>query len=254
MYGQEPISRQRAGAIVAVAAIHLALGYALITGLSVDLTHKVADTLATFSVLPPPPPPPEPPKPKPKPLAARAPRKEGAAAPANLTAKATELVAPPVVIPPPVPPPVVVAPTASTGADNHSGNAPVPGPGTGSGGRGEGSGSGQSGDGPGGGGGGGTDAELVSRGIQDSDFPRGMPDDGRAHRVRTRITIGTDGRVGDCAVVNASDSQRLDTAICGVLRKRLRFRPARDAAGRAVTDYAYWEHVWSSGSYDPGED
>lgn len=251
MYGDQPISRERAGSIVAVAAIHLAIGYALLTGLAVDFPRKVADSLATFTVLPPPVTPE--PKPRPKPRKDRAPRKEGAAAPANLTAKATEIVAPPVVIPPLQPPPIVAATKAATGANDHSGNAPVPGPGTGSGGIGEGTGSGRDGDGPGGGGDG-EGFELISRDLRDNDFPRGMPDDGRPHRVRTKIIIGTSGRVTACTVIAASDSAALNASICPVLVKRLRFRPSRDARGQPFADYAFWEHVWSSGYNEPDEE
>ncbi len=251
MYGEQRLSRERAGSIVAVVAIHLALGYALLTGLATTFPRQVAESLATFTVLPPLVTPQ--PKPRPKRQRNRAPRKEGAASPANLTAKATEIVAPPVVIPPPQPPPDVTATKASTGASNHSGAAPVPGPGTGSGGIGEGTGSGREGDGPGGGGDG-RGFELLSRGIRDSDFPRGMPDDGRRYRVMTRIIVGVAGRVTGCTVVEPSDSATLNQSICGVLQKRLRFRPATDASGRAVADYAMWEHSWSSGSYEANEE
>ena len=67
MYGDQPISRERAGSIVAVVAIHLALGYALISGLAVDFPHRMGEALKTFAVLTPPPPPPIPPTPKPQP-------------------------------------------------------------------------------------------------------------------------------------------------------------------------------------------
>ncbi len=107
MYGEQRLSRERAGSIVAVVAIHLALGYALLTGLATTFPRQVAESLATFTVLPPLVTPQ--PKPRPKRQRNRAPRKEGAASPANLTAKATEIVAPSVVIPPPQPPPVVTA-------------------------------------------------------------------------------------------------------------------------------------------------
>jgi periplasmic protein TonB len=250
MYGDHPPARTRAGSIAAVVAIHLVLGYALVSGLAVDFPGRVADSLHTFSLDVPPPPPVEPPRPKPRPATERAPKKEGAASPPNLTARATEVVAPPIVIPPPQPPPIVVAPKASTGAADHSGAAPIPGPGTGSGGIGEGTGSGRYGDGPGGGGGG-EGFELISRNIRDTDFPRGMPDDGRSYRVRAKIIIEPNGRVGACTIVRASDSAALNNAICGVLRRRLRFRPSIDANGRPYADYAFWEHVWSSGSYEP---
>ena len=127
MYGDHPPARTRAGSIAAVVAIHLVLGYALVSGLAVDFPGRVADSLHTFSLDVPPPPPVEPPRPKPRPATERAPKKEGAASPPNLTARATEVVAPPIVIPPPQPPPIVVAPKASTGAADHSGAAPIPG-------------------------------------------------------------------------------------------------------------------------------
>ena len=250
MYGDAYSRRDRVGSLVAVAVIHVALGYALLSGLAVDFPRRIAESLETFAVVLPPPPTPQTP-PRPKPVKQRAPRKEGAASPPNLTAKATELVAPPVVIPPPKPPPMVTAPKASTGAADHSGAAPVPGPGTGSGGIGDGTGSGSSGDGPGGGGDGGEGFELTSRNIRDADFPRGMPDDGHAYRVRTKITVGTSGRVTGCAIIAASASAALNSAICDVLRRRLRFRPSIDARGRPFVDYAIWEHIWTSGSYDP---
>ena len=246
------MSRERAGAIVAVIAIHVALGFALLSGLAVDFPRRVSESLETFAVLPPPKPP-TPPEPRPKPKADRAPRKEGAASPANLTAKATEIVAPPVVIPPPVPPPIIAAPKASTGASDHSGAAPVPGPGTGSGGVGTGTGSGDAGDGSGGGGEG-EGAEPIGRGIRDSDYPRGMPDDDRQHLVRTRIAIGTNGRVTACRVLRPSDSEMLNRVICDLLARRLRFRPARDANGRPVPDYAIWDQIWQSGTETPDDE
>ena len=252
MFADRQDPRERALSLVLVAAIHAGLGYALFVGLGIDLPRTVSDSLKTFAVLPPPVA--KPPAPRPKAPSRRAPRKEGAASPANMAATATPIVAPPpVIVLPPPPPPVVVARKASTGTADHSGNAPVPGPGTGSGGIGAGTGSGRYGNGPGGGGDG-EMFELVSRGVRDGDFPRGMPEDGRAHRVRTKIIIGIDGRVANCAVIGASDSAVLDASICGVLRRRLRFRPSRDAAGRPFADYAFWEHTWNSGTYGSDDD
>src|SRR4051812_37979048 len=97
------IDRERAASAVAVALVHVALGWALLTGLGVSIPEKAQEVLATFNVLEPPPPP-VPPQDPPRPLTERAPEKEGAAAPPNLKSRATEITAPetPVRIPPPV--------------------------------------------------------------------------------------------------------------------------------------------------------
>ncbi|HEX8389538.1 MAG TPA: energy transducer TonB, partial [Sphingomonas sp.] len=63
--------------IALVAAIHLALGYALLTGLGVDLPEAVEERLQVFDVIAPP----EPPTPAPT---ARAPERQGEAAPPAL--------------------------------------------------------------------------------------------------------------------------------------------------------------------------
>ena len=245
--------RERAISIALVAAIHVGLAYALLFGLGVDLPRQVADSLATFTVLPPPAP--EPPQPKPRAASHRAPRKEGAASPANLAAKATPVVAPtPVVVLPPPPPPVVTSVKAGEGAADHAGAAPVPGPGTGSGGIGTGTGSGNSGDGPGGGGSGGEMYELVGGRIRDSDYPRGMPEDGRSYTVRVKFIVGVDGRLSRCTVMKPSGSPVLDGAICGLMINRLRFRPSRDAQGRPFPDYGFWEQTWRGDVYEPRDD
>lgn len=242
MFADRTAPRDRLKSLIAVVAIHGALGYALIAGLAVDLPRQVADSLQTFTVLPVPKPTPTP-VPKPKPRTERAPRKEGAASPANLTAKATEVVAPPPVIPPPEPPPVVAAPKAATGAADHSGNAPVPGPGTGSGGIGEGTGNGRYGDGPGGGGGG-RPLQRIAGEIRDSDYPRGAPEDDRVRRVGLRFVVGVKGRVTDCTVTRSSGNRLLDDATCALLIKRLRYRPELDSRGRPVPVTVDGEHEW----------
>ena len=250
MYGDQPISRERAGALIAVATIHIALGYALLSGFAVDFPTAIARSIETFAVLPPVRPAPKP-IPKPRRPTHRAPRKEGAASPANLTARATEIVAPPVVIPPPVPPPVIAAVVASTGAADHSGNAPVPGPGTGSGGVGVGTGNGRYGDGPGGGGSG-TPSEWISGRLKDSDYPRQLYEAGIGGTVSLRFVVGVAGRVTDCAVTRSSGNRLLDTLTCDLIVKRLRYRPARDAAGHPIPDVIIGEHRWYT--YDAPRD
>lgn len=46
--------------------------------------------------------------------------------------------------------------------------------------------------------------------------------------------IGVNGRVTACRITGSSGSSALDMATCRIIRSRTRYRPARDAAGRAV--------------------
>jgi protein TonB len=54
--------------------------------------------------------------------------------------------------------------------------------------------------------------------------------------VGFRITVDTKGRISDCRITSSSGSATLDEATCRLSRKRMRFRPARDAAGNPTTD------------------
>ncbi|MEG8014957.1 hypothetical protein [Sphingomonas sp. 22R3R2A-7] len=130
MYGVQPHPRDRILSAAGAAGLCAALGYALIMGLGVSLPSAIPDALKTFAVGPPPPPPP-PEKVLPRPT--RSHRPEGAASPANLRSKATELVAPIPIVPPIIPPPVVAALKPGVGSEATTGAAPVPGPGTGAG-------------------------------------------------------------------------------------------------------------------------
>ncbi len=236
-YGSSRADRiKSAGAAAALVAL---IGYGLAVGLGVGAAQRIVEQLTVVALLP------ESAPPKPDPV--RAPkqaekRKEGAASPPNITSKATELVAPPVPVPLP-PTPVVVAPIAGLGADRSAGAAPVVGPGTGSGGQGNGLGSGDGGDGDGGGGG--TEAELVSNKLRYRDLPRALWDAQAAGMVTYRATIGTNGRLSDCRIVRTSGNAALDAATCALALRHVRFRPARDAAGRKVTDTALFEQEWT---------
>lgn len=75
-----------------------------------------------------------------------------------------------------------------------------------------------------------ADAPLASY-FSTGDYP---PEALRARLEGTvdfRVTVGTDGRVGDCVITRSSGSAALDEATCNVMRMRGRYTPARDAAG-----------------------
>jgi TonB family protein len=66
------------------------------------------------------------------------------------------------------------------------------------------------------------------------DYPKSAMRDGREGTVSFRLTIGTDGKVAECAITQSSGHQDLDDATCAVLSKRARFELARDKNGKAI--------------------
>lgn len=236
--GRHGPSRDRWIAGVGVVLVHVAIGWMLVSGLAPTLIRQASDSLQMFDLKPVPPPPP-PVRPARKPAAD--PRKSGAAAPANLDARPTEIVAP--TLPPPIPPPVIAAPVAGPDVAATSGAAPVPGPGTGGGGIGEGTGSGGSGDGQGGGGRG-TFARKISGQIRDGDYPRAASRAGIGGIVWVRYTVTVRGRAENCRVTRSSGNAELDEVTCRLVTKRFRYRPGTDASGRFVSSVVEEDHHW----------
>lgn len=248
-YGR-PDTRDRITSAVGVAALHAVLGYALITGLGVDVRRGIDNTLKVFDV------PVEPPRPPlVEAVSAKTQSKPAPRAPAPPNLKATPS---PVVAPAPIvrlkTPVVVAASVPSVGSAPEAGASDRPGPGTGAGGEGSGTGGGGSDDGYGAGGAGdGDGGEIVARArriggrISESDLPRALKRAGAEGTVLTRYSIGPDGRVSDCEVTRSSGYPDLDSHTCRLVRYRFRYRPARDAAGRPVTDVLFGEHHWWAG-------
>src|SRR4051812_38156170 len=99
--------RQRAGAAAGAMLVQLALGYVLIVGLATSWEGRREQVLESFDVATPPPP-----LERPVPAVAHR-RKEGAAAPRNLRATPSEVVAPIPTVP--LPAPIPAAPIAGAG-------------------------------------------------------------------------------------------------------------------------------------------
>ena len=238
-------SRSPAPAIGAAVA-QLLIGYLLITGLAVGLGGHVPEVLQTFSVSPPPPPPPV------EPVVPRKPKShkpDGAASPANLKAKPTDVVAP--TLPPLAPQPVVAAPKPGPGAAASAGASNVPGPGTGAGGQGTGTGSGDQGSGEGDGDD--TPPRLVHGRIKDSDYPAAVWESSVPQSLLTRLSIDATGRVSHCAVTRSSGNAAYDAVTCRLVEQRFRFAPARDAHGKPVPSFAEGEHEWTGRPPSPDE-
>ena len=199
-YADQQMSGNRVIAIIIVALIHVALGYALITGLAYSAVKKAIERVTTVDIEeevpeeePPPPPPPD--EVQPPPIVAPPP-------PINLSTT------PPVVetvITPPPPAPVIpvarpVAPPPPPPAPSKARGATPDG------------------------------LARWSARIQEQYPPRAVRDEIEG-RVGVRVTVGSNGRVADCSVSSSSGSSILDEAACSGMRNYARFNPALDAAG-----------------------
>jgi periplasmic protein TonB len=237
-YRTDISTRDRGGAIAAVAAIHAVLLFAFL-----NLSGKIdlADPQSAMRVFdltrtPPPPPPPPPQqqsRPKPK-------EKEGGSAPRNIRSEATPVVAPkPRIETPPVQP-IAASETPRQGAAPTQGASDVRGPGTGAGGSGTGTGSGSGGTGPGGGGAGGIaePPRLVTPVLRGRDFPADIVDRWpRDATVFMRLRIDARGTVSECTVDRGTGLPFIDNALCNLAHDRLRFRPALNRNGQAVAGW-----------------
>lgn len=211
---------ERVGAVAAVAAVHVALAFIILTGLNVRTVTRAVERITTIVIAQPPPLVPPPPPPKPVPVHESARRPPGAAA---KQADPTPVVAPQPKLP--VPSPIPAAKTAGAGTQTISGAA-ASGTGTGAGG---------AGTGPGGGGdtSGYTPARRISK-IPDSEY-RSLARTGiRSGSVGVTIKVNTDGSVSNCRVARSSGDPSVDSLMCRLTLEYVRFDPARDNAGRPV--------------------
>ena len=214
----------RAKAIAAVLAVHAALAVVIVTGLNVRAVRHAVERLQTFDFREPPPPAPKPPPPQPR----QAQAKRDAGAPAK-RAEASPIVAPQPRIP--VTSPIVAARVAGSGSAPTSG-ASTAGSGTGAGG---------SGTGPGGGGDGiGTNPRLLAGKPTRADYHRLGAWISRPTRALIRLTIAPDGRVSECGLVSSSGYPDVDGRLCATLAPPMRWAPARDRSGRAITSWTIY--------------
>ena len=216
--------RDRAKSAAATAAIHLALGAAFLTGISLQPQSRHDDSIKTFDVREPPPPITE----QPSPPAERQP------APAGKQADPSPIVAPPARLP--TPQPIAAAPVAGTGSSANAGAA-ASGTGTGAGGSGAGRG--------GGGNAIGSEARLLSG--NRSRLPRELlrqfvVSQGYAHLL---LTVADSGRVTDCDVMQGTGSPPVDEALCQVMIRQSRWTAARDTLGRPITVQVRYTATWS---------
>ncbi|WP_417620627.1 energy transducer TonB [Parasphingorhabdus sp.] len=226
----------RAKSLFAVIMIHAAIGYALVSGMGMEMVKSVSAGLNVITITAAAPPEPVPDR---KPAQAE----EGAASQENLKARASQIVAPKPAVKLDIISPVVAAPISGPGRDNDSGASDRPGSGTGGGGQGEGSGSGSSGDGSGAGGIV-SGPRHVSGAFTRKDIPRNVWKAAARGDVVAHFTVGVDGRASDCHIKRSSGHPALDAITCELIEARFRFEPARDAFGRPVAQPYGWLQQW----------
>jgi protein TonB len=219
----------KAKAIAGVVAVHVALAFVILSGLSVHAVSQAVERLTTIRIQEPPPPPPvqPPPKPAPKPQATKKP--EGAA---GKKAEPSPVVAPEPRLP--VPSPIPAAKVAGTGSTSNSGAASA-GSGTGAGGYGT---------GRGGGGAGFMPARRISK-IPDREYRQlassGLP----SGSVGVTIRVNPDGSVSNCRIARSSGNPNADSLMCQLTVRYIRFEPARDPYGRPVAqDVTFFPNWW----------
>lgn len=72
--------------------------------------------------------------------------------------------------------------------------------------------------------------------ISSDDYPPSAARENQQGSVTFRFKIMQDGRVRDCTIARSSGSTLLDSTACGIFTLHARYWPARDAAGKAISE------------------
>ena len=87
-------------------------------------------------------------------------------------------------------------------------------------------------------------ARHIRGSIYVSDWPLrkdGIPPSGIVH---LRFIVASNGRVSRCDVTRTSGYAVLDETTCRLIKRRFRYRPARDGDGRAIAQVIPGTHDW----------
>ena len=205
-YADQELSGNKIAAFVVVALLHLALGYALVTGLAYEGFKQVMKKVTTVDIK----------KDEPKKEEKPPPPKKDAAPPpivvpppqVNINVRPPPLETTPVPMPPP---PIQQLPIQAPPAPA----APPP-PRI-------------------------QPKKAVPKGspanwATTNDYPTRALREERAGTTGFRVSVGPDGRVTSCSVTSSSGSPDLDEATCSNVTRRARFTPATDGEGNPTTD------------------
>lgn len=210
-YADQQMSGNRIIAIVIVALIHVAIGYALITGLAYQAAKSIVERVTTVDIEEPPPPEPEE-EPPPPPEPEAAPPPPVAPPPPINVATTPPPIRTQVNIPPPAPVQRIVPPPAPPAPPPPAPPAPP----------------------------------SQARGAERDNFNRWAARIQEAYpstavrreiegNVGVSVQIDTEGRVSSCSVTSSSGENILDEAACSGMQRYARYEPALDAAGNPTT-------------------
>lgn len=201
-YADQEMSGNRVVALTIVVLIHLAVGYALISGLAYSATQKIIERVTTVDIDEPEPeePEPEPPPPEevttpPPPVAPPPPINVSVTPPQIQTVTTPPPPAPviPIATLPPPPPP----PSKARGASPRD------------------------------------QARWQRRIIEN--YPSRAIRNEEQGTVGLTVTVNAEGRVAGCRVTSSSGSNTLDDAACKDITRYARFNPALDDAGNPTS-------------------
>lgn len=213
-YADQQMSGNRIIALIIVGLIHVALGYALITGLAYEAVSKAIERVTTVDIEEPPPPEPEDEPPPPEPQPESAPPPPVAPPPPIRIAPAPPTIRTQPTIPPPAPPALRIPPAAPVGPPPPPPAPPPP--------RIE-------------------PKAAAPRGNPGSwatanDYPARALREEREGTTGFRVTVSPQGRVSNCTITRSSGHADLDDATCKNITRRARFTPATDGNGQPTTD------------------
>lgn len=248
-YGDDRRWQDHGRPTIAVAALHIAIGYWLISGFAVQFIRSEQQSFKVVTIAPPPPPAKAAPIPSILPAARN---DEGEASKANLAATATPVVKIEPIIKLPQPPTLVTASKPNDDRAAAAGAASQVGPGNAAGISGDGIGQGRDGLGNGGGGNGGdglgnqiaAPPAHRSGAISRKDIPRAVWRTGTGGTVTARFMVEVDGRASECRIVQSSGHAELDSKTCAIIEQRFQFRPARNQRGQPMRAAYGWKQDW----------
>lgn len=216
-YADQQMSGNKVIALIIVGLIHLALGYALITGLAYEAVTKAIERVTTVDIEEPPPPEPEDEPPPPPEQNAAPPPPVAPPPPISIAVRPPQIQVQPN-IPPPAPPALRIPPPARVAPP-----APPPPP---------------------------PPPKFTPKGAEPrgnpgnwataNDYPSRALREEREGTTAFRVNVDAEGKVTSCSVTRSSGHSDLDDATCKNIQRRARFRPATDGNGNEVSD------TWSS--------
>lgn len=204
-YADQKMGSGKIIAIVIVALIHAALGYAFVTGLAYQYVKKAAEDMDVFDVEEPPPPPPDEPPPPPPDQPMQPP--PVVSPPPIVQTQAPTVVMQTVQTPPPavIMTPVTAPPAPPTPPAPRVSQAAKLKPG-----------------------------DLQRLFGDPNNYPDSARDAGAQGSVAASLQVGADGRVTSCNVTSGSGNRDLDNQTCSIATRRIRMTPAKDDNGNGI--------------------